>query len=152
MEDVVVVANDLCSSKIQTISVDFSKPLISNPHEFNFVAKGQFCRVYISWYQSEDFLIRCLKGRNQGILMLSCVIFMARMEERLDQFVDQFANRMNDMMNLRRYYGVAGDDYEGAPIFDDNYEKALVFDDEQFKEELMPIYDTDIKDVIEEEE
>ncbi|GJZ55451.1 hypothetical protein Tco_0610644 [Tanacetum coccineum] len=107
---------------------------------------------------------------------------MERMEERLDQFVDQFANRMNDMMNLRRCkdrngrrsedeelgnpffegdcsssnewgdYGVAGDDYEGAPVFDDDYEEAPVFGDDQFKEESMPVYDTDIEDVIEEEE
>ncbi|GJX64349.1 hypothetical protein Tco_0298692 [Tanacetum coccineum] len=107
---------------------------------------------------------------------------MARMEERLDQFVDQFANRMNDMMNLRRCkdrngrrsedeelgnpffegdcsssnewgdYGVAGDDYEGAPVFDDDYEEAPVFNDDQFEEESMPVYDTDIEDVIEEEE
>ncbi|GKB36756.1 hypothetical protein Tco_0881698 [Tanacetum coccineum] len=49
-------------------------------------------------------------------------------------------------------YGMAGDDYEGAPIFDDDYEEALVFDDEQYEEESMPVYDTDIEDVIEEEE
>ncbi|GJR96161.1 hypothetical protein Tco_0268335 [Tanacetum coccineum] len=49
-------------------------------------------------------------------------------------------------------YGVAGDDYEGAPVSDDDYEEAPVFDDDQFKEELMPVYDTDIEDVIEEEE
>ncbi|GJS70882.1 hypothetical protein Tco_0703723 [Tanacetum coccineum] len=107
---------------------------------------------------------------------------MARMEERLDQFVDQFANRMNDMMNLRRCkdrngrrsedeelgnpffegdcsssnewgdYGVAGDDYEGVLVFDDDYEEAPIFNDDQFEEELMPVYDTDIEDVIEEEE
>ncbi|GJT48354.1 zinc finger, CCHC-type containing protein [Tanacetum coccineum] len=107
---------------------------------------------------------------------------MARMEERLDQFVDQFSNRMNDMMNLRRCkdrngrrsedgelgnpffegdcsssnewgdYGVVGDDYEGAPVFDDDYEEAPVFNDDQFEEESMPVYDTDIEDVIEEEE
>ncbi|GKB23756.1 hypothetical protein Tco_0863157 [Tanacetum coccineum] len=100
----------------------------------------------------------------------------------IDQFVDQFANRMNDMMNLRRCkdrngrrsedeelgnpffegdcsssnewgdYGVAGDDYEGAPVFDDDYEEAPVFNDDQFEEEWMPVYDTDIEDVIEEEE
>ncbi|GJY40025.1 hypothetical protein Tco_0427295 [Tanacetum coccineum] len=39
-------------------------------------------------------------------------------------------------------YGVAGDDYEGT----------LVFDDDQYEEESMPVYDTDIEDVIEEEE
>ncbi|GJX25930.1 hypothetical protein Tco_0232226 [Tanacetum coccineum] len=98
------------------------------------------------------------------------------------QFVDQFANRMNDMMNLIRCkdrngrrsedeelgnpffegdcsssnewgdYGVVGDDYEGAPIFDDDYEEAPVFNDDQFEEESMPVYDTDIEYVIEEEE
>ncbi|GJW24313.1 hypothetical protein Tco_0038124 [Tanacetum coccineum] len=107
---------------------------------------------------------------------------MARMDERLDQFVDQFSNRMNDMMNLRSCgdrngqrsedeelgnpfsegdcsssnelgdHGVAGDDYEGAPVFDDGYEEAPIFDDDQFEEESMPVYDTDIEDVIEEEE
>ncbi|GKD19906.1 hypothetical protein Tco_1209064 [Tanacetum coccineum] len=39
-------------------------------------------------------------------------------------------------------YGVAGDDYKGPPIFDDD----------QYEEESMPICDTDIEDVIEEEE
>ncbi|GKE92647.1 hypothetical protein Tco_1573742 [Tanacetum coccineum] len=107
---------------------------------------------------------------------------MARMDERLDQFVDQFYNRMNDMMNLRRcgdrnghrsedeelgnpFFkgdcsssnewgdpGVAGDEYEGAPVFDDGYEEAPIFDDDQFEEESMPVYDTDIEDVIGEEE
>ncbi|GJS68278.1 retrotransposon protein, putative, ty3-gypsy subclass [Tanacetum coccineum] len=107
---------------------------------------------------------------------------MARMEERLDQFVDQFSNLMNDMMNLRRCgdhngrrsedeelgnpffegdcsssnewgdHGVAGDDYKGAPVFDDDCEEAPIFDDDQFEEESMPVYDTDIEDVIGEEE
>ncbi|GJW15034.1 hypothetical protein Tco_0019167 [Tanacetum coccineum] len=39
-------------------------------------------------------------------------------------------------------YGMAGDDYKGL----------LVFDDDQYEEESMPVYDTDIEDVIEEEE
>ncbi|GKF11080.1 hypothetical protein Tco_0049006 [Tanacetum coccineum] len=107
---------------------------------------------------------------------------IARIEERLDQFVDQFANRMNDMMNPRRCrdrnvrrsedellgnpffegdcsssnelgdYGVAGDDYEGAPVFDDDYEEAPVFNDDQFEEKSVPVYDTFMEDVIEEEE
>ncbi|GJU41894.1 hypothetical protein Tco_1194851 [Tanacetum coccineum] len=41
-----------------------------------------------------------------------------------------------------RDYGMAGDDYEGPPVFDDD----------QYEEESMLVYDTDIKDVIEEEE
>ncbi|GJV88053.1 hypothetical protein Tco_1531991 [Tanacetum coccineum] len=39
-------------------------------------------------------------------------------------------------------YGVADDDYEEAPVFDDD----------QYEEESVPVYDTDIEDVIEEEE
>ncbi|GJS33654.1 hypothetical protein Tco_0532036 [Tanacetum coccineum] len=39
-------------------------------------------------------------------------------------------------------YGMAGDDYKGP----------LVFNDDQYKEESIPVYDTDIEDVIEEEE
>ncbi|GKC07542.1 hypothetical protein Tco_0999152, partial [Tanacetum coccineum] len=106
---------------------------------------------------------------------------MERIEERLYQFVDQLADRMNDMINpIRRGdrngrrsedeelgnpffegdcsssnewgdYGMAGDDYEGAPvfddgyeeapIFDDDYEEALVFDDDQFEEELEMVDD-----------
>ncbi|GJU08112.1 hypothetical protein Tco_1124542 [Tanacetum coccineum] len=37
---------------------------------------------------------------------------------------------------------MAGDDYERPPVFDDD----------QYEEESMPVYDTDIEDVIEEEE
>ncbi|GJR42444.1 putative reverse transcriptase domain-containing protein [Tanacetum coccineum] len=39
-------------------------------------------------------------------------------------------------------YGVTGDDYKGPPVFDDD----------QYEEESMPDCDTDIEDVIEEEE
>nr|GEX44517.1 hypothetical protein [Tanacetum cinerariifolium] len=53
IEDVVVVANDLCSSMIQTsISVDFSKTINSNPHELIWLQKdtlpfGRGMTVYI---------------------------------------------------------------------------------------------------------
>ncbi|GKE48870.1 hypothetical protein Tco_1480128, partial [Tanacetum coccineum] len=40
------------------------------------------------------------------------------------------------------YYGVAGEDYKGP----------LVFDDDQYEKESMPVYDTDIEDITEEEE
>ncbi|GKB82645.1 hypothetical protein Tco_0949540 [Tanacetum coccineum] len=39
-------------------------------------------------------------------------------------------------------YDVVGDDYEGPSVFDDD----------QYEEESMPVYDTDIENVIEEEE
>nr|GEU76410.1 hypothetical protein [Tanacetum cinerariifolium] len=41
-----------------------------------------------------------------------------------------------------RDYSMAGDDYEGPPVFDDDH----------YKEESMPVCDIDIEDVIEEEE
>ncbi|GJV21225.1 zinc finger, CCHC-type containing protein, partial [Tanacetum coccineum] len=134
-----------------------------------------------SWYQEPKFLIKMPPRRTRNINDVYERI-MARMDERLDQFVDQFSNRMNDMMNLRRCgdrngrrsedeelgnpffegdcsssnewgdHGVAGDDYEGAPVFDDDYEGPPIFDDDQYEEESMPVYDTDIEDVIEEEE
>nr|GEY15614.1 hypothetical protein [Tanacetum cinerariifolium] len=49
-------------------------------------------------------------------------------------------------------YGVAGDDYEGAPVFDDDSEEAPVFDDDHYEEESMPVCDIDIEDIIVEEE
>ncbi|GJV02765.1 hypothetical protein Tco_1336334, partial [Tanacetum coccineum] len=48
IEDVVVVANDLCSSMIQpTLSVDFSKTIDSNPHELIWSQKGNLVDVSI---------------------------------------------------------------------------------------------------------
>ncbi|GJV55960.1 retrotransposon-related protein [Tanacetum coccineum] len=47
-----------------------------------------------------------------------------------------------DAVSTSRYYGVVDGDYEGPPVFDDD----------QYEEESMPVYDTDIEDVNEEEE
>nr|GFC25618.1 hypothetical protein [Tanacetum cinerariifolium] len=41
-----------------------------------------------------------------------------------------------------RDYGMSGEDYERPPVFDDD----------QYEEELRPVYDTVVEDVIEEEE
>ncbi|GKA37897.1 hypothetical protein Tco_0724462 [Tanacetum coccineum] len=57
-----------------------------------------------------------------------------------------------NMVELNNSTRLWCDDYEGAPVFDDDYEEAPVFDDDQFEEESVPVYDTDIEDVIEEEE
>ncbi|GJX92416.1 hypothetical protein Tco_0345742 [Tanacetum coccineum] len=47
IEDVVVVTNDLCSSKIQTVSVDFSKNKESNPHKLILLQKSNLVEVSI---------------------------------------------------------------------------------------------------------
>ncbi|GKD93607.1 hypothetical protein Tco_1373444 [Tanacetum coccineum] len=80
---------------------------------------------------------------------------MARMQERLDQFVDQLADRLNDMMNLRRRGDRNGDEEEEYP-FVDNYpnfqedENNVSFSSVVMgvEEESMPVFDTDIEDVI----
>ncbi|GJY65511.1 hypothetical protein Tco_0467749 [Tanacetum coccineum] len=96
--------------------------------------------VYISWYQESKFLIKMPPRRTRNINDVYERI-MARMEERLDQFVDQFANQMNDIMNLRRCKDRNGRRSEGEEL-----------GNPFFEEESMPVYDTDIEDVIEEEE
>ncbi|GJU89011.1 hypothetical protein Tco_1301434, partial [Tanacetum coccineum] len=92
IEDVVVVANDLCSSMIQT---------------------------------TPKFLIKMSPKRSEG-------------EESEYLFFEGDGSSSDEW----GYYGVAGNDYEGPPVFDDD----------QYEEESMPLYDTDIEDVIEEEE
>ncbi|GKD90371.1 hypothetical protein Tco_1365878 [Tanacetum coccineum] len=80
---------------------------------------------------------------------------MARMEERLDKFVDQFANRMNDMMNLRRCRDRnrrrSEDEELGNTFFEGVCSSSIEWGDYGVAES-MPVYDTDIEDVIEEEE
>ncbi|GKE25804.1 hypothetical protein Tco_1441188, partial [Tanacetum coccineum] len=76
MKDVVVVANDLFSSKIQTL-VSEPKFLIKIPPRRN--------RDINDIYEQE------LEQR-----------IIVRMDEGFDQFVDQFVDRMIDMMNPRR--------------------------------------------------
>ncbi|GKB56997.1 hypothetical protein Tco_0913183 [Tanacetum coccineum] len=84
---------------------------------------------------------------NQQIqFVLSC--YWSTLDEELE---NPFFEGDCSSSNKWKDYGVASDDYEGAPVFDDDYE-APVFNDNQFEEESMPIYDTDIEDVIEEEE
>nr|GEX26854.1 hypothetical protein [Tanacetum cinerariifolium] len=48
--------------------------------------------------------------------------------------------------------GVADDNYEKAPVFDDQYKEEIVSFVLVVEEESMPVYDTDIEDVIKEEE
>ncbi|GKB42288.1 hypothetical protein Tco_0887230 [Tanacetum coccineum] len=97
MEDVVVVANDLCSLKIQTVSVDFSKSLDSNPHELILLQKGNLVEVSIlicKKYQEEylkvapmddkfGFKLIKVRGRviiKKGILMQGIQIWMLRVQ------------------------------------------------------------------------
>nr|GEU87062.1 hypothetical protein [Tanacetum cinerariifolium] len=48
--------------------------------------------------------------------------------------------------------GSSSDEWRDYGMVGDDYERPSVFDDDQYEEESMPVYDTDIKDVIEEEE
>ncbi|GKD71078.1 hypothetical protein Tco_1325168 [Tanacetum coccineum] len=98
---------------------------------------------------------------------------MARIEEQLDQFVDQFADRVHGMMNPRRHGDRNGQSSKGEesenPFFKGDsssyneqpdrpmtlFAEPIIWDigdeEEEYQEESMPDYDTDIEDVIEEE-
>nr|GEX86453.1 hypothetical protein [Tanacetum cinerariifolium] len=191
IEDVIVVANDFCSSMIQTtLNVDFKEDFNTKSHELM-----SFGKILVSsWYQEPKFLIKMSPKRSEGE-DLEYPFFEGdgsssdkwgdygvagddyegppvfdddQYEEESVSFYD---TDIKDVMRKKKNfsgkgnlvgkkttsktsgdYGVAGDDYEGAPVFDDDYEEASVFDDDQFKEESMQVYDTDIEDVIEEEE
>ncbi|GKB81502.1 hypothetical protein Tco_0948397 [Tanacetum coccineum] len=78
-----------------------------------------------SWYQEPKFLIKMFPRRSEG-------------EELEYPFFEGDGSSSDEW----RDYGMAGNDYEGPPVFDDD----------QYEEESMPLYDTDIEDVIEEEE
>ncbi|GKE81813.1 hypothetical protein Tco_1551813 [Tanacetum coccineum] len=98
MEDVVVVANDICSSKIQTtVSVNFSKTVDSNTQELILLKKGNLVEVSIlicKNYQEEYLKIAPMddklgfktikvRGRiiiNKGNLMQGIQIWMLRVQ------------------------------------------------------------------------
>nr|GEU29858.1 hypothetical protein [Tanacetum cinerariifolium] len=87
---------------------------------------------------------------------------MARMEERLYQFVDQFANLMNDMMNPRGrgdrngqiskgeesenpfFEGdgsslfVKREEWEDDGVANDDYKEGPIFDDDPYEKEILP--------------
>nr|GFB20057.1 hypothetical protein [Tanacetum cinerariifolium] len=80
---------------------------------------------YISWYQESKFLIK---------------MFPRRSEDEDSEYL--FFEGDGSSSDEWKDYGMSGEDYEGPPVFDDD----------QYEEELMPVYDTAIEDVIEEEE
>ncbi|GKE62129.1 hypothetical protein Tco_1512496 [Tanacetum coccineum] len=96
MEDVVVVANDLCSSKIQIVSVDFSKTLDSNPNELILLQKGHLvevgiliCKKYQEYLKvvpmDDKFGFKLIKVRGRviikkGILMQGIQIWMIQVQ------------------------------------------------------------------------
>ncbi|GJY03293.1 hypothetical protein Tco_0369233 [Tanacetum coccineum] len=108
MEDVVVMANDLCSSKIQTVIVDFSKTLDSNPHELILLQKGNLVEVSIfdmQKYQEtylkvtpmdDKFGFKLIKVRGRviikkGVLMQGIQMWMLRVKgTREEKFEDEF--------------------------------------------------------------
>ncbi|GJX28445.1 hypothetical protein Tco_0236524 [Tanacetum coccineum] len=143
IEDVVVVTNVFCSSIIQTTSnVDFKEDINTKSHELMSFVKSIIIKLvsllflitsirvflsihYISWYQEPKFLIKMSPRRSEG-------------KESEYPFFEGDGSSSDEW----GCYGVVGEDYDGPPIFDDD----------QYEEESMPVYDTDIEDVIEEEE
>nr|GEV59258.1 FT-interacting protein 1-like [Tanacetum cinerariifolium] len=82
-------------------------------------------KLVSGWYQEPRFLIKMFPRRSK--------------DEDLEY---PFFEGDGSSSDEWRDYDMSGEDYEGPPVFDDD----------QYEEELMPVYDTAIKDVIEEEE
>nr|GEV89661.1 hypothetical protein [Tanacetum cinerariifolium] len=85
-------------------------------------------------------------GKENNNLVASDIVLDKSIEKRK---MDEICDSLFLTLGLNRL--------GGDGVADDNYEEALVFDDDQYEEEIvkeesMPVYDTDIKDVIEEEE
>ncbi|GJV13841.1 hypothetical protein Tco_1355382 [Tanacetum coccineum] len=95
IKDVIVVANDLCSSMIHTtLSVDFSKIIDLNPHELTWIQKGNFVEstiltkpiaVYPSW---EDTAYRACtppkttSTREDGVISFCFLPFTASLSRQ----------------------------------------------------------------------
>nr|GEY96256.1 zinc finger, CCHC-type [Tanacetum cinerariifolium] len=77
------------------------------------------------WYQEPKFLIKMFPRRSED-------------EDSEYPFFEGDGSSSDEW----RDYGMSSEDYEGPPVFDDD----------QNEVELMPVYDTAIEDVIEEEE
>ncbi|GJY51940.1 RNA-directed DNA polymerase, eukaryota, reverse transcriptase zinc-binding domain protein [Tanacetum coccineum] len=110
IEDVVVVANDLCFSMIQTtLSVDFSKIIDSNPHKLIWLQKGNLVEV-----SNTETLINSLNNVWIGKLKMHANV--ARFERKIDsqtrpkvspQVVDSnrtasFTNKVNSYANVAK--------------------------------------------------
>nr|GEU45294.1 hypothetical protein [Tanacetum cinerariifolium] len=129
IEDVIVVANDLCFLMIQTsINADFFKNSRFKPSLVIRLQKDSIIVIFSShcnsWYQEPKFLIKMFPKRSIG--EESEYLFFQGDDSSFDEWRD---------------YSMAGDDYEGPSVFDDDH----------YGEESMPVCDIDIEDVIEEE-
>nr|GEX55365.1 hypothetical protein [Tanacetum cinerariifolium] len=176
IEDVIVVANDFCSSMIQTtLNVDFGEDFNTKSHELMSFEKkyyyqgvckplASFVPIYAPlmfqicvnlkiWTKSTGFQKDSLNKRYsfESTVIEVCLIivgirasFLIKMFPRRSEKEDSeypFFDGDGLSSDEWREYGMAGDDYEGPSVFDDD----------QYEEESMAVYDTDIEDVIEEE-
>ncbi|GJU76538.1 retrovirus-related pol polyprotein from transposon TNT 1-94 [Tanacetum coccineum] len=156
IEDVVVVANDLCSSMIQTIlSVDFEEDINTKSHELMSFGKSiiikldtaygsRVIRRIRNWSNALSYevqaLIRHIFLAGYGITAGSPAEEAKEVETESNVWDDGLED-VNPFGggNPRRTYRVSG---RGIMSYETDNEE----------EESMPVYDTDIKDVIEEEE
>ncbi|GKA65034.1 retrovirus-related pol polyprotein from transposon TNT 1-94 [Tanacetum coccineum] len=129
IEDVVVVANDLCSSMIQTIlSVDFEEDINTKSHELMSFGK--------KYYYQDDQVSKsspCKEREfNAGDTNLDAQDIVDEEEEY--PFVNKYPS------------------FQEEPIVLVEEESCPVYDTDNEEEESMPVYDTNIEYVIEEEE
>ncbi|GJS75645.1 hypothetical protein Tco_0725526 [Tanacetum coccineum] len=147
-----IVVHEMFSGGVEMLSLD-----VKRRSRDAIVVHEKFNSWYhvISWYQEPKFLIKMSPRRSEG--------------EELEYLFFEGDGSSSDEW---RDFGMASDDYEGPPVFDDDQYKDVIEEEEGFvdnypnfqkdetnvsfsgvvlgvEKELMPVYDTDIEDAIE---
>nr|GEV89813.1 integrase, catalytic region, zinc finger, CCHC-type, peptidase aspartic, catalytic [Tanacetum cinerariifolium] len=164
IKDVVVMANDLCSSMIQTtLNAHFEEEINTKSYELMSFGKSILIKLVSFANQMNDMMNprrhRDRDGRRGEGKELEYLFFKGD-GSSFDEWGD---------------YGVSDDDYEEATVSDDDQYEDVIEEEEGFvdsylnfqddennvsflgvvlgvEEESMPVYDTDIEDVIDGEE
>nr|GEV29616.1 hypothetical protein [Tanacetum cinerariifolium]GEV29869.1 hypothetical protein [Tanacetum cinerariifolium] len=98
--------------------------------------------------------VRILQGYQDAMNSWK-IVFWYLVSMRAMFLIKMFPRRSEDGDSEYPFFKVDGsssDEWRDYVVTNDDYEGPLVFDDDQYEEELMPVYDTAIEDVIEEEE
>ncbi|GJT73455.1 hypothetical protein Tco_1032741 [Tanacetum coccineum] len=150
IEDVVVVANDLCSSMIQnTLNVDFEEDINTKSHELIRLEK-----VFLSREHDDPTFFGYISGlRDQIIDYVNMFVPMTLFDayQRVLDFEKQ-KRRVGSSSSPAITGGSSSSGNVASRFVPNQARPGSVFDDDRYEEESMPVYAIDIEDVIEEEE
>ncbi|GJS98326.1 hypothetical protein Tco_1128270 [Tanacetum coccineum] len=142
IEDIVVVANDLCSLMIQTIlSVDFKEDVNTKSHELMSFGKS----IIIKDDGSED--VNSFGVGNPGFHDDYYDNLLLTKETESEPIIWDIGDEEEEYPFVNKYPS-----FQEESIVLVKEESCFVYDTNNEEEESMPVYDTDIEYVIKEEE